>query len=406
MSEPRRFRNSQLRMLRSCRWAYAEEYLRGTLGSPSPTLQAGSNVHEAIRLALTSLVEQEKKKGLVFLDVQNLAYQAVQGGNVLYADAVEVLTRFSESLIEQELEIDFRNAFLVEEVLTMPLTLLSGEEVVFRGTADLAERTGARSCRITDWKTHRHPETQDEFEADSQLKRYALLVSHEFPAFEEFELVKRFVRYRNNYRTMTVTRDQLEAIRWELISEIGAAREIEDRGDFQATGGDWCGVCAFHHTCPLIQKYRDAGEDLLSIPDDDRATELAGAAIALDAASDNLKNRLKAYLGHTHTSGVVPVAGGEFGYGPTTSREVPLAPLRAAFDEHGAELPEDVLKVDLKALDRLAKRLPDSLTGAIEQVTITTESTRCQFRKGSKKKPAAAAASTPTPAYAGEPELL
>lgn len=391
-SERRRFRNSQLRMLRSCRWAYAEEYLRGTLGSPSPALQGGANVHHAIQLAVKEVV-----KGGAFLDVHQLAYLAVQGGNVLYADAVEVLTRFTESLVEEDVVIDRKGAFIVEEELEMPLQLLSGEEVIFFGTPDLVERTGRKSCRITDWKTHRHPESEEEFRADPQLQRYALLVNHHFPDFETFELTKRFVRFRNNTRTTTISRDDLERIRWELISEIAAAREIEDEGRFDPAGGDWCGLCAFHHTCPLIAKYREAGSDLLSIPNDERASEIAQAAIALDAAASALKSRLKVYLGDQHNTGKVPVSGGEYGYGIMTSRSATVAKLRDAFQAGGVEMPEDVLAVDLDQLDRVMKRLPETTKATISRAIVTTESSQCRFRRGRAPKPVAGGAASLDP---------
>lgn len=398
------YRNSQLRLLRSCRFAYSQAYLQGVPGAPSPALQAGTNVHAAIQLAVREIV-----KGGAFLDVHQLAYRAVQGGQVEYSDAIEVLTTFTESLAEEGgLEIDPRAVFLIEERLEVPLTLWDGTEAVFFGTPDLVERTGKTSCRITDWKTHRHPETEEEFRADAQLKRYALLVAHEFPAFQRFELVKRFVRFRNRAYRMTLTREDLEPVRIALVSEIQAAREIEAAGEFTATGGDWCGLCAHHHTCPLVQTYREAGEDLLSIPDDERASEIAGAAIALDAAASRLKGRLKTYLGDTHRTGTVPVSGGEYGYGPTTSREISPEQLEGVFAAAGAELPPEVLSVDLTALDRLKKRLPETLVSAIDRVTHITESSQCRFRRASSKKkaPAAASASPAAPAIAGGEDLF
>lgn len=394
------FRNSQLRLLRSCRHAYAQQYLRGVLGRPSPSLQGGTNVHAAILLAVKEVV-----KGGPWLDVHQLAYRAVQGGNVEYSDALDVLTTFTESLTEEALEIDGKRAFLVEERLAMPVQLWDGTVVEFYGTPDLVERLGRTTCRITDWKTHRHPESEEEFRADPQLSRYAALVSHHFPAFERFELVKRFVRFRNNFHRVVLTKEQLQPVVIALASEIQAAREIEAAGEFPATGGDWCGLCGYHDTCPLIAKYRDAGDDLLSIPDDARATEIAGAAIALDAAATRAKDRLKRYLGDTHRTGVVPVSGGEYGYGRTTTREADIQPMRDAFEAAGSSLPDEVLKVDLDALDRLKKRLPDSLVASIDRAIRTIESSQCRFRR-TPKRGSARPANVPTPAMAGEAELF
>ncbi len=392
-----RFRNSQLRQIRACPFAYAERYVHGKQGQPSPALEGGRHVHDAIALAVKEVVA-----GGPWLDVHQLAFRAVRGGTVEYAAAVEILTSFTESLTDEDFEIDPRAVFVLERQLEMALRLWNGEEVVFFGTPDLAERTGKRRCRITDWKSHWRPESQEEFRADQQLKRYALLISEAYPAFEEFELVKRFVRYRRNSYSETITRDDLVQVRHQLISEIQAAREIEERGEFPATGGEWCGLCEFHASCPVIAKWRELGIDEVTIDSDARASELAGAAIAMDAAAGRLKDRLKRYLGDEHLHGAVPVAGGFYGYGTMEKREAALEDVRAAFDKHGTSIPDQVLRIDLDELDRLQKRLPEALVQSLRSAVKTKQGAQCRFHRTPKTKKA-----SPQPAVvAGEMELL
>jgi len=402
-------RNSQLVQLRTCAWAYRESYVRCEEGGYSPSLHAGSNVHSAIAATVRAILANDP------LDVHGLAYKTVTGGEAEYNDAVEVLTTFVESLGE-DFTIDPKAVFLVEERLEMPVRLWDGSVETFFGTVDLAERVSRKRVRITDWKTHWHPETEAEFKADQQIKRYALLVHHHFPGFTEFELVKRFVRYRGNFHVEVLTADDLRQVEQVLASEMTAAKEIEAAGVFTATGGDWCGLCRHQHTCPLIAKWREEGLDI-AIPDDQRASEMAGAVIALSAAADRLKEQLKRYLGTEHQTGrlTVPVGGGEYGYGPSTERQVDLKDLREAFAAAGAELPEDVLRVDLAELDRLKKRIPNSLVAAIDAVTHTKQGAQCRFRKTVRKplKPRAAApVSGAAPALAaassqlGEGDLL
>lgn len=398
-------RNSQLSLLRHCGHAYAETYVRGSEGGFSPSLHAGSNVHSAIAATVHAILAGEP------MDVHGLAYRTVTGGDAEYQDAVEVLTTFVEQLGQEDgFSIDPKAVFLVEKRLEMPVRLWDGSEETFFGTVDLAERVGRKTVRITDWKTHWHPETEAEFQADQQLKRYALLVHQEYPGFERFELVKRFVRYRNNYHREVLSVGDLTAVRDQLASEMTAAKEIEAAGVFPATGGDWCGLCRHQHTCPLIAKWNQEGIDV-AIPSDERASEMAGAAIAMDARSKRIKEQLKRYLGDEHQTGAVPVAGGEYGYGPANEREITIAALREAFAKSGAELPDDILRVDLTELDRLKKRIPETLVAAIDAATETKQGAKCQFRK--KVRPAlapraaapATSTSQPALALAGE-ELL
>src|SRR5690606_12434252 len=388
------YRGSQLRLLRSCAFAYEREYVDRTAGSPSPALQSGRNVHAAIPEALRAILAD----GLV--NVHEIAYRCTQGGDVEYADAIRVLTTFQEAL-GVDFDIDPKGVILVEQKLTMPLTLTDGTQVQFYGTPDLVERVGRKTLRITDWKTHWKPMSDEECEADPQLRRYALLVDREFPGYERFVLIRRFIRYRNNFHEQVVTAADLPAIEAELVAEIEEERRRRAAGDFPATGGDWCALCSHHAACPLINDLRAIEADELSIPDDDRARELAGRAIALDAAADRLKAQLKAYLGGEHGTGYVDVAGGTYGYVPVAQRYVPPAELQRVCEQHGVELPPELFRDDLKVLDRLAKRLPDAIVREIEGITVHSQTSRCQFRRGKAPKKAA-----PAPAVAAVTEEI
>lgn len=370
----RRFRNSALRNRRECGFAYRRTYVEGIEGLPSPDLQRGASVHDAIKLAIRSLINTG------MLDIHEVAYRAIRGGNAEYAEALAVLVRFQEA-VGIEFDLDADAVFLVESRLEAEIALPSGGPVLFHGTPDVAERVSRRRCRITDFKTHWHPESEEEFRADPQLERYALLVAREFPAFQEFELVKRFIRYANAFHTTTITRDDLEEIERRLALEIELALEAEEDDQLAATPGAWCALCAHHAACPVIAEFRHRGEDTLSIADDARAAELAGAAVAMDGLTRRLKAQVKRYLGADHPTGRVALAGGEYGYGPVSHREVQLPKLREAWEAKGAAVPDDVLRVDADALDRARRRLPDSLIHDIEAATRTWESSQARFRR-------------------------
>ena len=216
----RRYRNSALRQRRLCPFSYQRTYLLGDPGLPSPSLEGGRAIHAVAAEVVRAILAGGP------IDVHEIAFRIVRGGDIEYADALGVATRLQES-IGVEFDIDPEGVFLLEEELEMPITLPSGDVVTFFGTPDLAERVSRTVCRITDYKTHWHPETKAEFAADPQLDRYALLIHEQYPAFETFELIKRFVRYRGNSLTRTISVDNLVGIRLALESEIATTEALD-----------------------------------------------------------------------------------------------------------------------------------------------------------------------------------
>lgn len=380
-----RYRGSQLRILRSCHFAYGEEYVKGNKGAPAPALAGGAATHDAVAEASRAIVETG------MLNLHEVAFRAVRGGNIEYAQAVEILTRFQEAL-GVDFDIDPNKVIAIEETLEMPLQLPNGDVVTFFGTPDLVERVSRSRGRIRDWKTHHKPESEEESAADPQLDRYALLINHKYPALTEFEVEKRFIRYRNNFRSRFVTLDDLKQVKLELVTEIMVEREVRAAGVYEATPGDWCSVCAHHSVCPVIRKYRERGADDLSIEDDDRAGQLAGDVVALDAFSARMKDRLKYYLGSDHRTGYVEVSGGTYGYAPVNHREVPAPKLIEILREKSLDPDYELFNTAMDALDRLLKRAPEDVKNAVEAITLRGTTSRCQFRKTPKKKAKAARA--------------
>jgi hypothetical protein len=390
----RRFRNSQLALGRECPFAYKVAYVDCEEGVPTTPLRRGSNAHDAVAEVIRSIV----RNGIA--DVHRIVYSTVRGGSGEYADALGIVTTVMEQL-GTEWDIDPAAVLFVEERLEMPVELTSGETVTYFGTPDLAERESRHVVKITDHKTNWSPESEAEFRAGPQLRRYALLLHHRFPGIREFRLVKRFVRYHHRAFEEVISADSLELVRQQLVSEIEERMALDEAGEFPATPGSWCSLCRAHARCPVILRYREAGlPDDLAIPDDDRARSMAGDAIALHEASAALKGRLKVYLGADHERGNVPVAGGEYGYGPVEKREVKPHDLRRVLTEHGIEPDDSLFRTDLDALDRTLRRLPDDVVRAVEGVTRRWQTSDCRFRRTTTTT------SAPTAAAEAESEEL
>lgn len=374
------YRNSQLKLRRQCGYAYGQEYIHEAPGAPSPALRGGQNVHEAVAEAVRRVVA-----GDPFLDIHDVAFRAVRGGDAEYADALRVLTRFQEAL-GTEFEIDAKAAFLVEEELRMPIQMPDGTEEEYFGTPDLGQRIGKTTALIDDWKTHWSPMTAEQCEADPQLQRYALLVHHHFPAFERFILVRRFIRYENNFHRQEITVDELPRVRDALASEIYATRELDEAEDFQATPGTWCALCGHHATCPRLQQLRDAGVTDVAVPDDEAAERIAADLVVLEAARARLQLPLRRYLGEPHPRGTVPVGAGEYGYHSTTHRAASPADVREILADQGIQMPDELLSFDLQAWDRWTQKLPESAVKAVESRAIrTSEGARFQYRRAPER---------------------
>src|SRR4051812_38315447 len=109
----RRVRNSQLRLLRQCPFAYAQQYVFEIPGTSNSALMGGRNVHAAAQLLVRRIVEGAD------IDVYDIAFRTVRGDASAYADALEVLTRMQEA-IGIEYDIVPEKVLLLEETLSMP----------------------------------------------------------------------------------------------------------------------------------------------------------------------------------------------------------------------------------------------------------------------------------------------
>lgn len=397
MSTVRRFRNSQLALRRECPWAYARTYLDGDEGVPSEPLRRGQDFHKAVCEAIRQLM----RDGMV--NIHQVAYRYVRGGDAEYAEVLILLQRFQEAL-GTEFDVDPAHILYLESPLEMDIELSDGRRVVFWGTPDLAERVKRGLIRIRDWKTQWRPETEHEFRAGQQLKRYALLAWSDLGGGQlSFILEKRFIRYEDAHFAERITVDDLHQVRMQLVAEIEEVIRFEEAGDFRPTPGSWCSLCSHHATCPVMLRARRLQVDLdLSIGSDDRARELAEEVVAWEAGAEERKGRLKRYLGSDHATGYVDVAGGTFGFGPVNQREVPVGALRDAFEENGFEATDELFKVDLGALDRFLRRAPEDLRNAVERVTIRSQTSQCRFRRTALPNQQLAT----TPASADDPEDL
>lgn len=382
---------SKLALLRLCGWAFAEDHVRGTPRPTHPALAGGSSTHGGLKRIVEAVMAGES------IDVRAITREVCPGGPTEYADTLEVLTALQEDLIEDPPPFEARNVIHVEERLSMLIGPYTWE-----GTPDLVEAYG-RVCVVHDWKTHWRPMSQKDFEADDQLPRYALLVDAEYPGrFDSFVLKMRFVRYKGAVREVEIHEHDLHRIKWDLATEIEEAEariavqprpegwqhrapEWTDENPFRATPGDWCTICSRTDSCPVVQNYLAHGIDI-TLADDAAAEEVASTVRAIDAHSGQLKRRLKVFLGGDHPTGRVPLAGGSYGFGPSSHRKVDVRDVLEIWEAHKMPLNPHVLRVDVDQLTRSLDRVSGKMRTALRSTIDEYDSAECRYRRGDNQE--------------------
>ena len=384
---------SKLSLLRMCGWAFAEDHVRNVKRPPHPALAGGSATHAGLARVVQAVIDDDP------IDVRAITREVCPGGPAEYADTLAVLTLLQEELAEDPPPFEGSKVIHLEERLSIDI----GPHV-YEGTPDLVQAIGQRTCIVDDWKTHWRPLSQDVFEADDQLPRYALLVDAAHPGrFDCFILRMHFVRYRGAVREMTLGSVQLAQVKWDLAAEIEEAearvksvwfedqrekmahREQPPRNPFPATPGDWCAICSRTDTCPVVDEL-EVGGAVMSIEDDAAASKMAGQVRAIDAHSAKLKRQLKTYLGGDHPTGRVALAGGSYGYGPAHHKRADVRDVLEVWKEFEAPLNPHVLRVNVDQLKRSLDRAPGKMRTALKATIEEYDEADCRYRRGDNQE--------------------
>lgn len=377
---------SKLSLLRMCGWAFAEDHIRHVRRPPHPALAGGSSTHRGIARLVQNVIDNDP------IDVRAITREVCPGTPVEYADTLGVLTLIQEELAEDPPPFEGSKVILLEERLSIDI----GPHV-FEGTPDLVQDLGRRVCCVDDWKSHWRPMSQDVFEKDDQLPRYALLVDAAHPGhFDTFVLRMHFVRYRGAVREFEIDRNRLAGVKWDLAAEIEEA-ELKLRAHqvprsdppkfaaFKATPGDWCTICSRTDTCPVVQEL-EVGGAVMAIRDDVHASNVAGCVRVIEAHGAKLKRQLKTYLGGDHPTGRVPLAGGSYGYGPSHHKRSNVRDVLDVWKEFETPVNPFVLRVDVDQLKRSLDRAPGKMRTALKATIEEYDEADCRYRRGDTRE--------------------
>ena len=123
-----------------------------------------------------------------------------------------------------------------------------------QGFIDRVGRTRDGAIEIHDYKTGRWVPKQEQIDEDRQLAFYQIGVTEKYGDDAPVRLVWHYV-FRNQVRTSTRTREQLDALRVKTANLID---RIRGESVFEPKPSNLCSWCEYNDICPAMS--REVGE--------------------------------------------------------------------------------------------------------------------------------------------------
>lgn len=336
---------SRLSAYANCPRFYKARYIEKRPEAPSEALERGKAVHEAIAEYTKYCLHNGLQTDLEFLR-EYPGTDEVRG----------ILETFADTHMIEPGDYKFEEMWKIE---------MDPHPWTWWGVIDNLKDEGER-LSITDFKTDHMLRSQTEINKDSQLKDYAWMAAMKYPQAQEFICAIDFVRHGVTRETV-YTRDDIEAIEKQIISQI---QEIEADREYKAVPGSGCSWCSYTSDCPAVL----AGNvDLVSC--DDEAGQAAAQLIALKARVKALEDLLKPW---TSTNGAIEVNGMEVGFFKSESFGYNFDEILTFAADNGIALC-DVFQPSTTGLKKLAKN-PD-YAAALEAIAVDKSKTNFKIRK-------------------------
>lgn len=293
------YSHTRFNLFESCPRSYKFKYVDKVPETPSRPLLIGRVIHDI----LAEYTEHLAKNGL---QTDVTALPAI--GNKVFFDkpaglevsdlgeVLRILRAYAQTSI-----FDPTTVAGIEEM--MRVDLMDGK-VTFWAVIDRYHILGRRA-RIVDLKTDWVLRSQTDVANDHQLQIYCWAVAQRFRTIDEFEVTLDFVRH-GVQRTAEFDRSIIPAIEERILAQIG---QIEREKKFAPRPGAACSWCSYCAQCPAAQEANQAGEVLISTPEDARVW--AGRAAVLEAQLDRIKGVLKNFA---NVNGPIDANGLQWGF--------------------------------------------------------------------------------------------
>jgi len=235
---------TRLSMFLQCKWKYWCNYVLKLPRKPNLSFKLGLAVHGALFLAGKIWKEKEK---FTASDIKKIREEysriAAKEGiedPLIYKDGMDmVLERLK----------NFVNGKIISVEERFNVTTDTG--VILIGAMDKIEEIDADTLLVTDYKTSKYFETQNELKSDIQLSIYDLVANIKYPNYKRIILSLDYLRGEPVYTYRTI--DERKSF-LEYLTVIYQEMLKLEKEEAKPTLNDMCNWCDFTENCTAYQE--------------------------------------------------------------------------------------------------------------------------------------------------------
>jgi len=235
---------TRLSMFLQCKWKYWCNYVLKLPRKPNLSFKLGLAVHGALFLAGQIWQKQEKftAEDIKRIREEYSSIAAKEGieDPVIYKDGMDMVMERLKNFVNGKI-------IAVEE--RFRVTTDTG--VILIGAMDKIEEINNDTLLVTDYKTSKYFETQDELKSDIQLSIYDLVASIKYPKYKRIVLSLDYLRGDPVYTYRTVEERQSFL---EYVTVIYNEMLKLEKEDAKPTLNDMCNWCDFTENCTAYQE--------------------------------------------------------------------------------------------------------------------------------------------------------
>lgn len=292
---------SRLKRYEECPASFQYKYLYEMTEPPTEPLVLGKTVHAAIQMYLNGMDIEAAVDSAIFQEAE----LPVNRDEVLYLAQHSMVTNISGGHVEQHFAVPLDTAGLLK----------------FQGYIDWYKELPDGAVRLIDWKTNRQKYSPTD---NHQLGLYAWYLS-QVTGIKEINAELVFLRYPHTDGCQAhkyTTAEMEEARQWALrlaeeieekVAEWNMSGGMDGGSDnlFPAKPGKACSYCSHASLC-----IKSVNFDAVKLDDRADAERVAAEVIRLEAAMDDMKDKLKAWA---KENGDIAVGDAAFSFVPSVS---------------------------------------------------------------------------------------
>lgn len=280
---------TRMSMFLQCKWKYWCNYVLRLPRKPNTSFKLGLTVHES--LALAGKIWKEKEK----FTVEDVKAIKDRYNKVAAREGLEDPMIYHEGLQMVSSKI---NSFTTGKILTIEdkFNVTTNEGVILTGAMDKVEELASKTLLVTDYKTSKYFETQDELKSDIQLSVYDVVASIKYPDYDRIVLSLDYLRGEPvfTYRTPS-ERGTFLGYMLAVYSEMLKLQ----KEDAVPQLNDMCNWCDFTDNCTMYQEALAGKSFFKKKPEEYTDEELVKEYLELKSRKrilDNREKQIKQYI--------------------------------------------------------------------------------------------------------------